>query len=252
MGEFEPTQTADSRRGGSAPRFLVIYCSVMIILLAFFILLQTLETSKERTTFQKGKGSFVRALETYGLGRVMGRELPNAASGARMPRMYGTETAEGGRDAPEDPEMEGAEQALEELTRRLESDTAPPPGRKVMLALPLEADGGRMGDRHRTYLRKFARRLLSSLLGRNCVVNIAVLYRTGEDQALKAARRASRVARTVRDHLLASLPQGRRRTARRLTYSSCRSAPGEGAGEQGPLSVRLGVLMPQNGNEKGD
>jgi hypothetical protein len=206
------------RLGGSAPRFLVIYCSVMIILLAFFILLQTLETSKERARFRKGKGSFIRALETYGLGRVMGRELPRSRSGARMPRMYATETEADSRsdEKPLDPEKQAAARAIEKLRRSLEDGSAPLPDRRVMLALPLAADGGGLTEGRRSYLEKFAHRLLPLLLGRNCIVNVATLYRATDATEVRVARGAGRTAHAVREHLLSALPEAERERARRL------------------------------------
>jgi len=234
-----------ARLGGSAPRFLVIYCSVMIILLAFFILLQTLETSKEKTKFKKGKGSFIRALETYGLGRVMGSDLPRSLSGARMPRMYAAETNRDGGDNPLNPEIQGASRSLKELRRQLQERGAPVPGRKVMLALPFGGNGGPLMDHHRVYLEKFAHRLLPLLLGRNCIVNVAVLYRFGEGAALDAAQRASEMARAVRSELLSAAPPERREKAQRSTYSSCRPAPKDATGSRGVVSVRLGVLIPE-------
>ncbi len=217
----------------------------MIILLAFFILMQTLETSKKRAKFKEGKGSFIRALETYGLGRVMGRNLPKNLGGARMPRMYAAESDRKGKERPLNPEIQGARRSLKDLRRQLQERSAPLPGRRVMLGLPVAGNNGALTTSNRKYLEKFAHRLLPLLLGRKCIMNVAALYRAPEGDELDVAQRASEMARAARSELLSAVSPDRREMAQRSTYSSCRTAPQDATVDRGIVSVRLGVLVPE-------
>jgi outer membrane protein OmpA-like peptidoglycan-associated protein len=57
------------------PGYIVTFSDMVTLLLTFFVLLQTLAVTSDQGLFQKGKASFVEAIQGFGLGILQGRNV---------------------------------------------------------------------------------------------------------------------------------------------------------------------------------
>lgn len=215
---------ADEQAGqDDAPRFMVLYCSIMILLLAFFIILQSLASSQKEGMFHAGKGSFVRALETFGLGRFF---ATHGLSGpGRIGARYDLNEAENdGTSLARDPEMEAARRALEKLKDDFAvSDNGEGKWGATVFAPvePMEA-GDDLSERQRTFFTTFARHALPELMARGSVIGVGAIYPASEDKKGANAVRAMELARKARQEIVQQVPQTLAEGARRYVYSFCR------------------------------
>jgi hypothetical protein len=226
-----------------APRFMVLYCSIMILLLAFFIILQSLSSSQEGAHFHAGRGSFVRALNSFGLGRLFATYGLSARGGVSARYDVDGETNGLGRLA-RDPEIEAARGALKRLKREVAtSETGRGKWAATVLAPHGDESGGESLDgQQKAFFRLFARRALPELLTDRSVIGIGAVYTPGRESEGKEALRALELAREAHAEILDAVPVRLSSGARRNLYSFCRADGSDSAMDGIRLHVEVSDL----------
>ena len=232
-----------------APRYLVAYCSIMTLLLAFFIILQAFASEQEEGLFYAGQGSFVRALETFGLGGLWdppGASMLRGNIGARYM------ATEGGEDPPLerriDPEMEDAQRALEAVSDLFDvQDLRPGSGWRVSLPTPFSTraiDGTLDLGQEAQFCRDLARRLEPLMLARGIVIRVGTVLRCSAEQEQALTASALEAADQVRRMLLDGMrPAARQKAADRM-YSFCRREAALPREARAPTAVvRIDLLL---------
>ncbi len=202
----------------------------MTLLLAFFIILQAFATKQEAGFFYAGQGSFVRALETFGLGGLWDPPGARALRGASGPRYL---AAEGDEDAPTerriDPEMENAQKALETVSDLFDvQDLRPGSGWRVSLPGPFSAHGlGGKADEaeEEEFCRDLARRVEPLMLARGFVIRVGTVLHCTREQEPALLAPALAAADSVRRRLLESMSPAARQKASARIYSFCHRDP---------------------------
>ncbi len=220
----------------------------MTLLLAFFIILQAFATEQEAGLFHAGRGSFIRALRTFGLGGVFHGEGAQMLEGNVGPRYKATE----GETTPPrsrriDPELEAAQEALQSLRDEHDvRDAESAIGHRVELSTPLgyaPGDEGLSGA-EQEFLRDLGPRLERVLLARGFVIRIGAELVSREEVALDQAAAALAAAEEVRGKLIEGMAPGVQDLARRRMYTFLRSAPAEAPpAEDEPWQLKVDVLL---------
>ncbi len=219
----------------------------MTLLLAFFIILQAFATEQEAGLFYSGQGSFVRALETFGLGGVwdrMGGGLIPGRTGPAYP------SAEGAAVPPEqrriDPELEEARRALAALQEQFPTDRVDEgSGWRVSLPMPFREESFTEGfsAEERAFCSMLARRVETLILTRGFVVRIGAELADGGQVGPRQMQSALARSESVRQLMLQSMrPQVQQAAAGRL-YTFCRRQPGTDAAASAEPKVRLDILL---------
>jgi hypothetical protein len=237
-------QDEDAKGGG--PRYLVAYCSIMTLLLAFFIILQAFAPEQNEGMFYTGQGSFIRALKTFGLGGVWGR------GGGGMHEHAGPRhlASEGQLDPPSErrinPDLEDAQHALKVLENTYEvqkPDDAV--GHRVELSLPCIYAPGRkdLTDDEKRFICNLAPTLERVVKARNFVIRVSagMPVRRGEEEQGAAAALA--MAELVRQELIDNMSRGARDLAGRRIYSCSACAAPQASGAPVPVQMKIDILL---------
>ena len=215
----------------------------MTLLLAFFIILQAFAPTQSAGLFYAGQGSFIRALETFGLGGVF---EPGSIS------MIGTEAgarylaASGDLDPSHerriDPTVEAAEEAMEALSQRF--DVSKPDnltGWRATLPTPFSYFEGadEMTREQKEFCRELAWRLAPLLFARGFVFRIGTEVDCNDAEELQHTRLALARAGQVRAEIIRNMTPAARPAAERRLYCFCRR--GQGTGDDEPLAGRIRV-----------
>jgi len=239
------SEPEEERKGG--PRYLVAYCSIMTLLLAFFIILQAFASEQSTGLFYAGQGSFVRALKTFGLGGVFDR-----AGGAMFQGRPGSRfrAAEGQEDPSQlrriDPELEEAQralQAVEDLFETHEPDDAV--GYRVRLSTPCTYGPDKAGltPEERQFLRALAPQLERVLRARGFVIRVGADVLPQGAGGAEEMESALAAAGRVRAELAANMsPQARELALRRL-YSVARARRPGSRTEAGTGQLQVDILF---------
>ncbi len=236
----------DDEQGG-APRYLVAFSSIMTLLLAFFIILQSLAPQQSPGLFYAGTGSFIAALETFGLQRFLTSGTMKVIKGKSAPRY----TQRGTRERPPeyrriDVEYEDAQRSLKELERKHRTEQSKDGGSYVVFVTPFSAGdvlAGRIDGAAEDFLRKLAVKTLPPLLLQGCVVGIGGMYSCSDEDELDVSIRARRAAEIVRHRLLSYMDPSLRARAASRVYSFCRRVYTTKEGGKGRMEVRIDVLL---------
>ena len=206
---------------------MVLYCSIMILLLAFFIVIQSFATQHQEDRFQSGQSSFKRALRTCGLGHLMDeyrRWMKGEASGPRY------DVEEGDHVPPDtrriDVEMENASVALRKLAQQLRAINMNDAEQKSVLVVPLLKAGAPVGKEGES-IRLFSREILPILLEHECRIGIGGIFACEEETEPEASARALERARAVRTAVLDDLKGETRALAGKRLYSFCHRVRGD-------------------------
>ena len=164
--------------------YLIAFGSTMTILLALFIVLSVLASSQEGG-FKKGTGSFVRALDTFGLSGLFDRSPEAVDFDAVSPHYQVGEGATGDRGGLEDREEKSGEvndyeqerltRALQELRRQF--DASQPQRQVIGVAVvpfqtPLNPEPPHLTEEHRSKIIELLPALLDQ--GRRVYVEVGV------------------------------------------------------------------------------
>lgn len=220
------------------------YSSIMTLLLAFFIILQAFAPEPSEGLYHAGRGSFVRALRTFGLGGLWDRVGGKMRQGTLGPRYLSPEGQTGLPGMRRiDPELEEAQLALEELedrfdVRKLEDAT----GYRVELTSPCSYGPGKteMTPEEEQFLAELGPRLERVVLARGFVVRIGTVIPFLESEELERTRSALAAAHRVRSRLIEHMSPSSRETAARRIYSFFRWESAE-AGQESPELGQLKV-----------
>ncbi|MFW6118977.1 MAG: flagellar motor protein MotB [Planctomycetota bacterium] len=243
-----PQQTDEEEQGSKgAPRYMTAYCSIMTLLLAFFIILQAFASVRQEGLFYAGRGSFVRALETFGLGGIWEGEGGPPVPGELQPRYRTPE----GQDEPNDlrridAEREEAQRALNSLADQF--DVMEPPdgeGWRVTLPTPFSymAADEEFSERQREFCGQLARRLEPLVAARGFVIRIGAVLKGDGAMDAERARRALRAARRVQRRLVADMSAGSREAASRRLYSFCRPADERTGTAQPTTQLKVDIML---------
>jgi hypothetical protein len=227
---------------------MTAYCAIMTLLLAFFIILQAFATVREEGMFYAGRGSFVRALETFGLGGVWeraGGRLPEGQIGPRYRAPEGQDEPSGLRRI--DAEREEAQRALRQLEK--EFDVREPrrgTGWRVTLPTPFSYMSWpeEFTAEHEAFCEQLAQRLEPLIVARGFVIRIGAIVRGRAEQEAELSLQALRAARSVRGKLMAHMaPPVQARAATRV-YSFCRRAVAENGEARLPVTqLRVDIML---------
>jgi len=223
----------------------------MTLLLAFFIIMQAFASEQSEGLFYTGQGSFIRAIETFGLGGVWSRGGGTLPEGERGPRYL---TTDGSTAAPRlrriDPETENAEMALQDLrdqfkTRNLTDDR--PWVVAVSIQVSASPSAPLMGPADEELMEAFAhrlaRRVRGLLSGGGLVRMCAVVYCREADEA-ERARAALGAARQVKERLLDAIPPRFRLRAAGRFYTFCRREEPENRPAMLPAGqLRIDIML---------
>jgi len=230
---------------------MTAYCSIMTLLLAFFIILQAFAPTQNPGLFYSGQGSFIRALETFGLGGVLpggGRSIMGDQSGA----CYMTEE---GQDDPSterriDPELENAELALQALEDQFDvrnSDSLT--GWRATLPTPFAYDAGAMelNYEEEEFCKELAWRLAPLVFARGFVIRIGAELTCDVKDELEHTQLALAAAAKVRAEIIQNMAPPARPVAARRLYCFCRRATGDeqATGPGGRLRVDILLTKPE-------
>lgn len=213
-----------------APAFMVLYCSIMILLLAFFIILQSLASTRDEGMFHQGKGSFVRALDTFGLGRVFSTYGldEDGTPGSRYQEK--SEVFES-PDISVDPEMEAAREALKVIRSRVDvSERAPGRWAATMFA-PSSVDpkSAELNSKQASFFQMFASGVLPGLLRKGVLVGVGSIHGGGGEEM---RYRALMLAEQGRDLMYGEVPERLKDAAEECLYSfSTSDGEGEHSGK---------------------
>ncbi len=231
-----------------APRYMTAYCAIMTLLLAFFIILQSFATVREEGLFHAGRGSFVRALETFGLGGIWDRASGRALPGEVRPYYRAPE----GRQDPSilrriDAEREEAQRALGLLADRFEV-MEPPDGEGWRVTLPTpfsyRAADEEFCEHQAEFCLELARRLEPLLAARGFVIRIGAVLRADEDPDPRQTLEALGAARRVQSKLTAQMSPDAREAASRRLYSFCKlAAVRPGMAEEPTTELRVDIML---------
>jgi hypothetical protein len=241
-------QDIDDEKGG-APRYLVAYCSIMTLLLAFFIILQAFASTQEAGLFYKGQGSFIRAIETFGLGGVWDRLGGPAIPGQEAPAYKSEEgQEEPPTESPRDPEMEQARRAMAAL-EDLFAVARPREGSGWSVSLPTpfswREPGAEFTEEEKAFCRTLARQLEPVLLARGFVVRVTTVVH-GPDGAETAELMRTGLERAgrVREQILSSMREQLQEAAAPRVYSFARRADAEGVSpDETGAQLRVDLML---------
>ncbi|MHC4788740.1 MAG: flagellar motor protein MotB [Planctomycetota bacterium] len=239
----------ETKRG--APRYLVAYCSIMTLLLAFFIILQAFAPEQSEGLFQAGQGSFVRAIRTFGLGGIFERMGSRRLEGRGGPRYRAPE----GQETPPrlrriDPELEDAQMALEALEDQFDvQEPREATGYRVELSTPCTygPDKDRLTPQEEQFIEALAPRLQRVLLARGFVIRVGAALRPGPGDPLAQTTAALDAAARVRESLIAAMDPRVHEMARARTYTFCRREAAPSASpeaESGQLTIDILLTKP--------
>ncbi len=227
---------------------MTAYTSIMILLLAFFIALQAFAPVQREGLFYAGRGSFVRALETFGLGGVWERMGGGLVPGPAGPRYL---TPEGQEEASRlrriDAEREQAQRALRELETRFDVSepekgagwrvTFPTPFSYQKLDAPFEVE-------QEEFCRGLADRLEPLIAARGFVIRIGSVLRVPDGLEAAQTVRALEAAGLVRRKLINAMRPDLQAAAATRLYCFCRRATEEAAERRGPpAQLRVDVML---------
>ncbi len=223
---------------------MVAYCSIMTLLLAFFIILQAFAPEQNAGLFYAGQGSFIRALKTFGLGGVLppqGSMRLGDKTGARYMSTEGGDDPSMARRI--DPEYESAQQALEALDDRFDvNEPKDLTGWRATLATPFDyqRDISDMSPDEEEFCEELAWRLAPLLFARGFVIRISAEVQCEPREELEQTKSALSSAQQLRKRIIMSMAPAARPTAARRLYCFCRKAR-QDSGRIGPLARRLRV-----------
>jgi hypothetical protein len=227
----------------------VAYCSIVTLLLAFFIILQAFATEQRTGLFYAGQGSFVRALETFGLGGLWdppGARVLRDQTGARYL------SANGQTDPPDqrriDPEAEDAQKALASVSDLFDVQSLRPgSGWRVSLPGPFDShplDGGAPSPEEVQFCRELARRIEPLMLARGFVIRVGTVLQCTPEEEPALIGPALAAADGVRKELLAGMSPAARQRASMRVYSFChRDAPLPHQGGAPASSLRIELVL---------
>jgi len=199
-GSNEKTYKEEKKKG--APAYIISYSDIVTNLLAFFILLQVFASHRDPELFNAGRGSFIRALDGFGIpGLIFGSEqrVDMEADSAS----YIVDGPESGKETvrTKDAEAQRIAEMLERINQSFKAEeVGEGRGAPVVLATPLRFRRGEavLDERGEAYLRGLWDDLLSFGRGGEVEVDIrgyAEDEETGTRKWTVAAARAAAVAR---------------------------------------------------------
>ena len=199
------TRWRDSGRSG-APAYIVSFSDMMTLLLAFFILLQVFANHQDPELFYQGKGSFMRAIEGFGVpGILLGKERRTAFSSKRP--SYIVESAEQGRESDRivDAEAERISDMLNQIQERFQVDPVVASPKKPLVlatAIRFARDKADLSSGDRDYLRALWKDLVAFAGSHRVEVAVrgfAQDVRRPDRRWAVAAARAAIVEKALRD-----------------------------------------------------
>mgnify|MGYP006296530553 CR=1 FL=1 len=233
---------------------MVLYCSIMILLLAFFIVLQAFAEEPQEGMFYAGQGSFRRALSTLGMGQVMARWGRSSATGKpTAPYLAGQRNTQPGSRRI-DPELENARQALQNLQQKFGVRKPKGGGWNAVLVTPFSYEEGKesLEEEEERFLREFTRDVLPLLIQRGCVISVGGLFTCPEKKLAPRANAALKAVEKLRTRMLGYLNDAQRKKTEGRIYSFCRRISSKKAKIEFPKGeLRIDVFVtrsasPQN------
>jgi len=185
-----------------APAYIVSFSDMMTLLLAFFILLQIFASTRDPELFSQGRGSFVRALESFGMpGILLGREHRTALQGKRP--SYFVEGPQDGvpTERVVDAEADRIAQMLDQLRKSSKVDPlVDEPRKPLVFVTPIRFARGKskLSKKDRSYLTDLWKDMITSGTGDRIEIEIRGYAQEVRDLSARYAVAASRAAAVER------------------------------------------------------
>ncbi|MCH8215846.1 MAG: hypothetical protein IH892_03635 [Planctomycetes bacterium] len=195
----EPKNPADK-----VPTYIVTFSDMITLLLTFFVMLLSLADVQDPELYNKGRDSFVRSMDNYGLGLMTSRKLAGGFEDIKT--RYQVAEAEDS-DRTVDEEGEKLRRLFAEIEKTMTTLPAQMSAQQTTFAtvpirfLPASAT---LGTPAQAEIRDFAINLAQTAIPKNTIVYVLALGdRTGSDQDrfLLSAHRAEAVATFLRKQL---------------------------------------------------
>jgi flagellar motor protein MotB len=201
--------------GEKVPIWIISFADMITLLLAFFVMLQTMSKQREPALFKAGQGSFIRAIEGFGIpDLLMGKQSPAPLDYRKI--KYPTAAAEDAKPKNRtiDAEDEELRLAFQDLQQRFSGQASDVYERIIELSaspIRFESSSAELDANAQGYLKGLAANLKvdSDRRGlRVYVIGLAADEVPGKGQWFQSARRAQAVEALLRSELSVQLDQG--------------------------------------------
>ncbi len=196
----EPKNPADE-----VPAYIVTFSDMITLLLTFFVMLLSLADVQDPELFNKGRDSFTKSVQNYGMGVMSSSRLAGGFENIK-PRYLVSEDEDSGRTIDE------ASEKLRRLFAEIEKTTTTLPAqmsaqRTTFATVPIHflPASATLDMPAQAEVRDFALNLQQTAIPKNTIVYVLALGDTtgsDRDRFLLSARRAEAVATFLRKQLL--------------------------------------------------
>ena len=239
--------------GPKVPGYIVTFSDMVTLLLTFFVMLLTLADVQDPELFDKGRDSFLESIRYIGLGALFGR--------GDMPRLGSLKIKHFISNPDESVDRRTIDAKAEELRRifnKLKQSTVIMPSQIAakeadfsVTSIRFSPGSVNLNEPAMKFLRGFCRDLLQDANRKPfelCVLGLANDGKSEKEQWLLSARRAQKVADSLRDTLSLesgllnqrSLFNGRSKWP---VYSWGAGPGGDWAGRDSPISKQSQILI---------
>jgi outer membrane protein OmpA-like peptidoglycan-associated protein len=188
--------------------WVISFTDMVTLMLAFFVMLQTLAKEKSGVLFKAGQGSFIRAIDGFGIPDLIygQQQMSNVDyKKLRFPSQQASEDAPTGRVI--DADGDAIRKSYEDIRQLIDSKAAELPSKALNVAVtPIRfATQDRLDSDAAEYLNNFAANLRNDMpMGgyRVYVLGLAPDQPTLQEQLTVSAKRALAVENYLRDKLV--------------------------------------------------
>jgi len=215
------------------PAYIMTFSDMMTLLLAFFILLQIFSTRRDPELFARGKGSFMRAIETFGLDGLLVGDPHRLRLKASRPTYRVEGPQEGEKvDRVTDAEAERIAEMIDKLRESFKMNPIIDKSNKPLLfATPVRFAPGKskLSRRDRTHLDALWRDIASSASGGRFEIDIRGYAQETKHSMKRYSLATARAA--AAEEYLSNLAE-RRDDNREWTFRSAGSAEDLSGGQR--------------------
>jgi len=198
-------QAEEPSAADEVPAYIVTFSDMVTLLLTFFVMLLSLADVQDPELFNKGRDSFVQALEYCGLGIFSGREIQ--PGNPYVKTLYQTQQDDPNAYRTIDEEREYLEQILDNVGQfmtAMPSQIASQTTQFTTIHIPFTSGGAELNETGQQEIQRFAMELRGSLAQSSVTLYVLGLGDASggpRDQWMLSARRAQVVATYLKQQL---------------------------------------------------